>query len=287
MPSLQHKTFDRLLRLIRFRHAYWRQFDGVKTPRRSFPSAAERKRRPIGQKEFEGFPFLWFDPKAGKPDGYVIALHGGGYVAEASHGHLTSYAKLADLTGKRIYAPFYPLAPFHTPDAIREWTQHFVEHVREHRPDAPLLMTGDSAGANLALQLIQTGTPVERLVLWSPWLDVEGANPDILARDGACALIRADGLQEFARTYYGDSDPRDPLLSPIFREAEDLPPTLILSGDQDLFHADIATYAATRAGQGAPVTLETTPGVWHDFMLIPTPEARAALTRSAAFLCAS
>jgi len=281
--SIQHRIIDRALRVIRFRHAYWKQFDGVKTPKRTNPTKGMVARHKIGRKDFDGFPFLWFDPSKRDPEGYVVALHGGGYVAEASGRHFSAYAKLADLTGKRIYAPFYPLAPFHTPEEIRDWTLRFVAHVQEHNADYPLLMTGDSAGANLALQLIESGTVPLRLVLWSPWVDVEGANPLIMERDGSCALIRAEGLQEFAKTYYGDNDPRDPMLSPLFRESEALPPTLVLSGDQDLFHPDIEAYAGKRDN----VTLETAPGLWHDYMIVPTPEARAALTRSADFLSAT
>jgi acetyl esterase/lipase len=284
MVSWQHKFFDRVLRLIRFRQRYWAQYDGVKTPKRERPSGWIKKAMTVGQKSFEDMPFYWLEPANGATDGYIIALHGGGYVAEGSKGHWDSYAKLVNLTGKRVYFPFYPLAPFHSPKAIREWTERFVEHVREHRPDDPLLMIGDSAGANLALQMTEMGVPVDRLVLWSPWVDIEGANPEIAARDGSCALLRAEGLKEFSQMYHGETDPRDPMISPIFRETESLPPTLILSGDQDLFHPDIEAYASKRAGQGQPVELRTEEGVWHDYMLMPTPESKRALKATAAFL---
>jgi len=284
MVSWQHKFFDRVLRLIRFRQRYWAQFDGVKIPKRERPNGWIKKAMTVGEKTFEDMPFYWLEPADAQDKGYIIALHGGGYVAEGSKGHWDSYAKLVNLTGKRVYFPYYPLAPFHSPQTIRDWTQRFVTHVREHRPDVPLLMIGDSAGANLALQLIGAGEKVDRLVLWSPWVDIEGRNPEIAARDGACALLRAEGLQDFAKLYYGDADPRDPMLSPIFRDQETLPPTLILSGDQDLFHPDIEVYANKRAEQGQPVELRTETGVWHDYMLLPTPEGKRALKATAAFL---
>ena len=84
--------------------------------------------------------------------------------------------------------------------------------------------------------------------------------------------------------YHGDTDPTDPLLSPAFRKSEDLPPTLVISGEQDLLHPDIEDWATKRVGQGAPVELHSEPGVWHDYMLLPTPEAKRALVMTADFL---
>ena len=280
MPSFQHRLFDRALRLIRFRQRYWKQFDGVRTPKRETPPSGKWQ-----GKDFDGYPFYWRDPE-GERDGYIVALHGGGYVAEASKGHLGAYGALANLTGKRVYLPYYPLAPFNSPDAILDWTRRFTAYVREHNGDAPVLVVGDSAGANLALQLTHAGETVDRLVLWSPWVDIEGANPALLEQDGKCALLKHSGLKDFARMYHGERDPRDPALSPIFREREDLPPTLIVSGEDDLFHPDIDAYATTRMGQGAPLTYHLEPGVWHDYMLIPTPEAKRAVKMTAEFLSA-
>ena len=282
--SWQHRAFDRALRLIRFRHRYWAKFDGRFKPKPIRLPASVRRGRGTGEEVFQGHLLRWLDPKGRDAEGYVVALHGGGYVAEASPGHLGSYAALADATGMRVYAPHYPLAPFHSPTEMRDWTRDCVEDIRGRHPDDPLLMTGDSAGANLVLQLNETGVRAECILLWSPWLDIAGDNPEILARDGDCALLRGEGMREFAALYHGDEDPRDPLLSPLRRDAEDLPPTLVISGERDLLHSDIVKWFSRRAEQGQPVELISTPNVWHDYMLLPTPEAREAIGVSASFL---
>ena len=279
--SLRHRAFDATLRAIRFRHRYWARFDGVRVPKRTLPNALHKFGRQVEVQDDDGFPIVGFHPKTGEADGRIVALHGGGYVAEASPLHFTAYCKLADLTGRSVVAPLYPLAPFHSAKHIREWTLGFLDTL-----NGPLLLTGDSAGGNLALQMTASGVAVERMVLWSPWLDVGSSNPAILARDGACALLPAKGMREFGAMYHGNADPTDPLLSPVFREREDLPPTLVISGEEDLLHPDIETWAAKRAGQGAPVELHTEPGVWHDYMLLPTPETKRALAMTANFLSA-
>ena len=277
--SVQHRMFDRVLRWMDFRHRYWARYDGVRVPKRTMPNVLHRLGRRVEEGGHDGFPVLTFHPKAGAASGRIVALHGGGYVAEASAGHLSSYCRLADLSGMAVVAPLYPLAPFHTPERIREWTLGFLRTV-----DGPLRLTGDSAGGNLALQMTASGVEVARLVLWSPWLDVGASNPEILARDGACALLSGDGMGEFGKMYYGGRDPKDPMLSPVFREREELPPTLVLSGAEDLLHPDIVDWARRRQAGGADVTLHTQPHVWHDYMLLPTPEAKRALRMTADFL---
>lgn len=271
--------FDRALRLVDFRHRYWARYDGARVPKRIMPNRLHKLGRRIIEQEHDGFPVLEFHPKSGRADGRVVALHGGGYVAEASSAHFSAYCRLADLTGVQVTAPLYPLAPFHTPVQVREWVLGYLATlVGPHR------LLGDSAGGNLALQVTAGGVDVERMVLWSPWLDVGASNPQILARDGACALLPAKGMREFGAMYHGACNPSDPMLSPLFRVSETLPPTLVISGEQDLLHPDISAWSAKRAGQGAPVELHAEPGVWHDYMLLPTPEAKRALAMTASFL---
>ena len=273
--------FDRALRLVDFRHRYWARYDGVRVPKRHYPNILHKLGRSIAERDHDGFPVLEIHPKSQSMTGHIVALHGGGYVAEASSAHISAYCRLADLTKMTVVAPLYPLAPFHSPGRIREWTLSFLATL-----DGPLRLTGDSAGGNLALQVIASGVEVDRMVLWSPWLDVGASNPQILARDGACALLPAKGMREFGAMYYGTSDPTDPMLSPLFRETEKLPPTLVISGDRDLLHPDIEAWTAKRAEQGAPVELHTEAGVWHDYMLLPTPEAKRALDMTAKFMIA-
>ena len=282
MPSFTHNLFKFLIRL----QGYPKKFEtmvGAGGLKRHWPSKKTSEKHGVGKKVFEGFPFIWFDPSDGeRQPGPVIALHGGGYVTEAQPPHLDVYAKLADLTGRRIYVPYYPLAPEHTPEQIHSWTRRFIDHVIEHNAGEPLLLTGDSAGANLALLMVRDGVKADRMVLWSPWVDVEMANPDLSINDGKCALLAHDSIEAIAGAYAGGVDRRS--LSPAHFENEDLPPTLVLSGSHDLLHPDIELYAAKRAGQGAPVRLETAPKLFHDYMLIPSPEGRQALNRTAAFL---
>ena len=278
MPSLRHRLFGWILRRQGFPQRFETMVGGPGL-KRHFP-----KRHRGGRKDFEGFPFLWFDPPGERKPGVVVALHGGGYIAEAQPPHLSAYAEMANATGMRVYAPYYPLAPEHDADTIIGWTRRFIDYVLEHNANPPLHLTGDSAGANLALHMIRDGVSAERLVLWSPWVDMEMGNPDLPAHNGKCVLLDLDTIGRISHNVADKARLRE--MSPIFWESENLPPTLVISGDHDLFHPDIAAYVEQRAGQGADITLDTAPGLFHDYVIFPTPEGKRARRMTAEFLSA-
>ena len=69
----------------------------------------------LSHERFDSVPVDVLTPVAFKPhsDPTLLYMHGGGYVtcSPASHRHLL--ATLASLTGARIFAPAYRLAPEH------------------------------------------------------------------------------------------------------------------------------------------------------------------------------
>ena len=285
MPSLRHRVLERLVRLSGLRRRMHLQAGGRGTVRYR-PTRAQVRKYGARTKVFEGFPFHWFNPSGGASvgKGVVVFLHGGAFVMEAQPPHLAVCAKLAGLLGLRVYVPLYPLAPMHTPEAVRDWTFSFVAHVREHVGAAPLHLVGDSAGANLCLQLVRGGAEAERLVLWCPWVDLELDDAATRAQDGRCALLSRDSLRACAEIYAGAVPLDDPSISPLSAKPSGLPPTLILSGTRDLLHPTIVAFAEDAQARGEPVTLSVYDELFHDWMLLPTPEARRALAETARFI---
>lgn len=280
-PSLRHRLIDRILKWQGYPERFATMVGGSGLKRH--PVRARHRAR---EKAFDGFPFHWFEPPGERERGIIIALHGGGYIAEAQPPHWDSYARLAKLTGRRVYAPSYPLAPEHAPETIRDWTRRFIAHVQDHLPGEPLVLTGDSAGANLALLMVADGVEAERLLLWSPWVDLDLSDADTRAMDGKCRLLSHGSIDTIADAYIQGHSRTDGRWSPIHAERESLPPTLVLSGDHDLLHPSISRWVALRQGQGEPVEIEVADGMFHDWVILPTPEGRRAISRSADFLTA-
>jgi acetyl esterase/lipase len=89
-----------------------------------------------------------------------------------------------------------------------------------------------------------------------------------------------------ARYYLGDTDPRNPLASPLYGELTGLPPLLIHVGADEILRDDSTRLAERAQAAGVRVELKIWPVVPHAWQLAPhkIPEARQSLRESAAFL---
>jgi epsilon-lactone hydrolase len=89
-----------------------------------------------------------------------------------------------------------------------------------------------------------------------------------------------------ARYYLGDTDPRNPLASPLYADLSGLPPLLIHVGADEVLLDDSTRLADRARAAGVSVELKIWPVVPHAWQLAPhlIPEARQSLRESAEFL---
>jgi len=136
------------------------------------------------------------DPTPLHPGNVLINLHGGGFNSDS--GSLTESIPIANLTHTRVVAVLYRLAPEHPfPAALDDAIAVYRELLKTYKP-AHIAIYGTSAGAIL-----------------SGHLDP----PDTRPHDSE---------------YTGSTDPRDPVLSPLYADLHGLPPTLFLTSGRDL-----------------------------------------------------
>ena len=209
---------------------------------------------------------------------YIVCLHGGGYVHEATTTHWRNYARTARDTGVSVVVPTYPLAPEGTAATVVPKIADLISSfVLEHGADA-VSIYGDSAGGGLALasiqELVRRGMPTPaRAVLISPWLDVTMTEPAIDHIDDPAlnlSLLETSGIR-----WAGDLDPRHPLVSPLFGSLDGLPSTLVYSGSLDLLCVDAIRLQANAIAEGADITFVLRKGLIHDWAISPLPEADA------------
>jgi len=221
----------------------------------------------------------------------LLYLHGGGYFGCSAETHrpITVYYALH---GFRVFAPDYRLAPENPfPAAVEDAVAFYRALLTAGHSPQNIVVAGESAGGGLSLSLMlalrPAGVPLPAAAaLFSPWTDLAATGESIRTNTGRCAMFHGAGVAYSARYYLGDTDPPNPLASPLYADLRGLPPLLIHVGADEVLRDDSTRLAERARAAGVPVELKIWPVVPHAWQLAPhlIPEARQSLRESAAFL---
>jgi monoterpene epsilon-lactone hydrolase len=224
-------------------------------------------------------------------DNVLVYLHGGGYFACSAETHRPITAFFA-LQGFRVFAPNYRLAPENRfPAAVDDAVAFHRALLNAGYPPQRIVVAGESAGGGLTLSLMlalrAARIPLPAAAaLFSPWTDLAATGDSIRTNTGRCAMFDGAGVAFSARYYLGDTDPRNPLASPLYADLTGVPPLLLHVGADEVLLDDSTRLAERARAAGVPVELKIWPVVPHAWQLVPhlVPEARQSLRESAAFL---
>jgi acetyl esterase/lipase len=249
------------------------------------PPAVEISPAPLG-----GIPGERVEgPKPGNT--VLLYLHGGGYFGCSAESHRPITVFFA-LEGFRVFAPDYRLAPENRfPAAIEDAVAVYRAILSAGYPSQRIVVAGESAGGGLALSLMlalrAAGVPLPAAAaLFSPWTDLAATGDSVRTNTDRCAMFNGSDIAASARYYLGDTDPRNPLASPLYADLSGLPPLLIHVGADEVLLDDSTRLAERARAAGVHVELKIWPVVPHAWQLAPhlIPEARRSLRESAAFL---
>jgi acetyl esterase/lipase len=231
-------------------------------------------------------------PEGPSPGSTVLLyLHGGGYFGCSAESHRPITAFFA-LEGFRVFAPDYRLAPENRfPAAVEDAVASYRAILAAGYPSQSIVVAGESAGGGLTLSLMlalrSADVPLPAAAaLFSPWTDLAATGDSIRTNTDRCAMFSGSDVAASARYYLGDTDPRNPLASPLYADLAGLPPLLIHVGADEVLRDDSTRLAERARAAGVPVQLKIWPVVPHAWQLAPhrIPEARQSLRESAAFL---
>jgi monoterpene epsilon-lactone hydrolase len=234
-----------------------------------------------------GVPAEWIVPPNAANDRVILYLHGGGYVMGSINTHRAMIARIARASEAKALALNYRMAPEDPfPTAVDDATAAYRWLLAQGYKPGKMVISGDSAGGGLTLATLlalrDAGTPLPAAAVpISPWADLEGTGASVETRAAADPMVDKAGLLRMAQMYAGDSDPKNPLISPIYADYKGLPPMLIQVGDAEILLDDSTRVAERARAAGIKVELEAWPEmfhVWHVFAKI-LPEGQQAIDR--------
>ncbi len=151
----------------------------------------------------QGVPVRIFEPCQPR-GGTVVYLHGGGWVVGDVETHDPLCRRVANVTGARVVSVGYRLAPEHPFPAGLDDAEHVLRWVGEQRPDEPVGVAGDSAGASLAaglaLRARDREIPLAAQLLFYPATDPSMASASY-AENGTGHFLTRDDMAWFYRQY--------------------------------------------------------------------------------------
>lgn len=259
------------------------------------PPSSLHDRFTVTERAYDGCPVYTVTSTAAAtpPRARIMYLHGGAFVHEITPYHWAFVGKLAERLHAEVTVPIYPLGPESTLRQIYAWLQPLHDEMAAADVGSPFWIVGDSAGGEMGIVLsqcaVRAGTPVAgRLVPITPCVDSTMRNPD--AREIARTTdpwLDVPGVIEIAKLICPDIEVDDPLASPLYGEAEGLPPMLVFAAEYDLLSPDTRLFVKKAEEAGRSVELIEGKEMIHVWPIIPIPEAEVATTQIVEWLEAS
>lgn len=242
----------------------------------------------VHESEVGGVPVRIFTPaqmRTGKEECVLLNLHGGGFTKDA--GSITENVPIAALTGMRVVAVRYRLAPeFPFPAAVDD-AEVVYRSLLQQYPQQRIGLYGTSAGAILCTQLL---VRLQRVRLPLPRVLGFFSGTADLTRPGDSEHFFRPPEDEsttggFFSSYIGQLDPQLPELSAAFADLREFPPTLCIAGTRDFLLSQTALFHRALLQAGVEAELIVYEAMPHaHWIYLDLPESDEAFAHMAKFL---
>jgi epsilon-lactone hydrolase len=212
----------------------------------------------------------WCRPETERPGRAIMHIHGGwfNWGSAKAFRHLAGH--IAVSAGVAAFVPDYRLAPEHPFPAAAEDVQACYLGLTE-RGFSKIAITGDSAGGNLALELLvylakSRATGSEALVggvALSPVTDLALSGDSWSTRAVADPYFTRPQAAELVRSYLEGHSPEDPFASPLHADLKGLPPIRVHVGSDEVLLDDSVRLVERAVAAGVDARLDVWQGMVH------------------------
>ena len=257
----------------------------------------------------KGIPCEWVRPNHKHDKRHIILYcHGGGYTCGSIKYARIIASKLSLNAGMAVMSFEYRLAPENPYPAALDDAMTMWNYLMQLGYGArEVVLVGDSAGGNLALELAlklksQGRMLPKGIVLMSPWTDMTMTGDSYKTCKDVDPILTKEYIQTARYSFVGlndkfndeeikdfkieDSDFNyaDPKYSPVFAEFEDFPPFLIQVGSNEILKSDSYNLYEKLIRDSVTVTLEEYEDAWHVFQMMPFKKALRAMDSISKFI---
>lgn len=237
---------------------------------RSLPPVKGTTRRSI---KLRNCPAELITPTDSSGDRAILYFHGGAFLCCGINTHRQMVSRIAAESDARVLNVSYRMLPH---DPIRAAIDDGVDGYRwllahGYTPDR-IVIAGDSAGGFLTfavtLEAMRQGLPRPAAnVALSPLTDLDPTRKLENPNAGKCAVFPRRAVPVLSKMIE-DLDARSgtaPTVSPVDDMLEDMPPTLVQTGSEELTSVDAELMAERLAAAGVPTELQVWEGQVHVF----------------------
>lgn len=221
-------------------------------------------------------------------------LHGGGFILGNAEMDEPLNIAFHKQVGCKVISIEYAKAPdFPYPAAVNQVyavVEHFFENAERYGIDRQkMAIGGHSAGGNLSAVTCMKARKAGKFqfvcqLLDYPPLDLATSPLDKPQPNGC---IPPSMAQVFDACYVDPSQARDPYVSPVYADPQDLqglPPALFILAGRDSLHDEGVKYREMLSAAGVETECYDFPDAVHGFTLTPSTNSTEACDRMAAFL---
>ncbi|MBR6665509.1 MAG: alpha/beta hydrolase [Lachnospiraceae bacterium] len=220
----------------------------------------------------------------------ILYCHGGGFTTGSTKYARTVTSKLAVATSMEVLVFDYRLAPEYPypaalEDAVKAWNYLMLQGYGAE----DVIVAGDSAGGNMALELVLKLEEEKRmlpkgLVLFSPWTDLTCSGISLKEREAVDPVLTPEYLYRIREEYAKGQNYEEPYLSPLFGDLKGFPPTYIQVGENEILYSDSVRLYKKLCEEKVMARIDRFDKMWHVFQMSPVKTAQEAINKCAEFI---
>ena len=221
-----------------------------------------------------------------QPEAHILYFHGGGFVVGGLDSHDDICAELCAGTRFKVTAIDYRLAPEYVFPAAHEDAVTSFEHLSTAEPDLPVILVGDSAGANLVASLSHCARdfpirPVGQVLIY-PCLSRQTTTQSYQQHSQAPLLTRSD-MHFYLDLVMGGQDCASDVRCFALADSNysELPITYAFGASCDPLLDDSRLYCKKIAAAGGQATFVEEQGLVHGYLRArhTVPQAKESFKR--------